>query len=100
LRRTERSTEEGLSRPALNLLRGSHAIGQISDVVLSAERNQQTDNEEEKDTSVLRVLKNRHTGDTGVCGKLRWNKETARLTEVLKEGDIFPVITSDDRGDF
>ena len=101
LRRTERSTEEGLSRPALNLLRGSHAIGQISDVVLSAERNQQTEDEEEKDTSVLRVLKNRHTGDTGICGKLHWDKETARLTEVLKEADAFPSVSpSDDQGDF
>ncbi len=101
LRRTERSTEEGLSRPALNLLRGSHAIGQISDIVLSAERNQQSDDEEEKDVSIMRVLKNRHTGDTGVCGKLRWDRETARLTEVLQEADVFPsVATTDTQGDF
>ena len=93
LRRTERSTEEGLSRPALNLLRGSHAIDQISDVVLSAERNQQSEDSDEKDVSILRVLKNRHTGDTGVCGQLRWDKDTARLKEILKESDAFSVNT-------
>lgn len=48
LRRTDRSAEEGLSKPALNLLRGSHAIGQISDVVISSERNQQSEDPEEK----------------------------------------------------
>ena len=49
----------------------------------------------------MRVLKNRHTGDTGVCGKLRWDRETARLTEVLQEADVFPsVATTDTQGDF
>ena len=103
LRRTERSTEEGLSRPALNLLRGSHAIGQISDVVLSAERNQQSEDSDEKDVSILRVLKNRHTGDTGVCGRLRWDKDTPRLKEILKESDAFSVdteVVTDSEGAF
>jgi len=86
LRRTERSTEEGLSRPSLNLLRGSHAIGQISDIVLSAERNQQSEDDDDKDTSTIRILKNRHTGDTGVCGSLKWDRDTARLQEVLDVG--------------
>ena len=98
LRRTERSAEEGLSRPALNLLRGSHAIGQISDIVISSERNQQSEDPNEKDISVLRVLKNRHTGDTGICGKLRWDKETARLIEI--EDLDANVFIRDDQGDF
>ena len=90
LRRTDRSAEEGLSKPALNLLRGSHAIGQISDVVISSERNQQSEDPEEKDVSTMRVLKNRHTGETGVCGTLRWDKETSRLIEVeSKEDSVF-----------
>ena len=101
LRRTDRSTEEGLSRPALNLLRGSHAIGQISDVVLSSERNQQSDNPEEKDVSVLRILKNRHTGETGTCGKLKWDRDTARLIELGTdtEQDMFKKV-EDSQGDF
>ena len=102
LRRTERSTEEGLSRPSLNLLRGSHAIGQISDIVLSAERNQQSEDGEEKDVSIIRILKNRHTGDTGVCGKLKWDRTTARLNEVTEEAKMFPNRTQEhtDQGDF
>jgi hypothetical protein len=34
---------------------------------------------------VLRVLKNRFTGDTGVAGMLRYFKETGRLAEVEME---------------
>ena len=102
LRRTERSVEEGLSRPSLNLLRGSHAIGQISDVVISAERNQQSEDNNEKDVSTLRILKNRHTGETGVCSKLLWDRDTARLTEDLKESSPFEAIDGghDNKGDF
>lgn len=38
----------------------------------------------------MRVLKNRHTGETGVCGTLRWDKETSRLIEVeSKEDSVF-----------
>ena len=101
LRRTERSTEEGLSRPALNLLRGSHSIGQISDIVLSAERPQQADEKSEKDTSTIRILKNRHTGETGICGQLYWNRDTARLSELNEEAELFTDrSTEDNQGDF
>ena len=95
LRRTERSVEEGLSRPSLNLLRGSHSIGQISDIVLSAERNQQTDDENDKDVSTLRILKNRYTGDTGVCGRLKRDRDTARLYSIADTERIF-----EPQGDF
>lgn len=64
----------------LGQLRGSHAIAQLSDIVIGLERNQQ--DQKLKHITTLRVLKNRWTGDTGVCGWLRYNTDTATLEEL------------------
>ncbi len=63
---------------SLSQLRGSHAIAQLSDLVIGLERNQQG---EESNTTTVRVLKNRFSGDTGVAGELYYNKDTGRLSE-------------------
>ena len=63
---------------SLRNLRGSQSIAQLSDMVLAAERNQQG---EESNTMLLRVLKNRFSGDTGVACYLIYDKATGRLTE-------------------
>lgn len=70
--------EEGAAT-SLAQLRGSAAIAQLSDIVIGAERNQQSDN---PDTTTFRVLKNRWTGDTGIAGQVEYNRETGRLLEV------------------
>ena len=70
--------EEG-AITSLSHLRGSHGIAQLSDIVLGCERNQQSD--EDKDTMTVRVLKNRYTGETGICTYLHYDKETGRLSE-------------------
>ncbi len=70
--------EEG-AQTSLAQLRGSAAIGQLSDIVIGAERDQQG---EEADVTTLRVLKNRWTGDTGVACQLEYSKQTGRMTEV------------------
>ena len=70
--------EEG-AITSLSHLRGSHGIAQLSDVVLGCERNQQSD--DYKDTMTVRVLKNRYTGDTGICTYLHYDNETGRLSE-------------------
>ncbi|ANS05490.1 DNA primase [uncultured phage_Deep1-GF2-KM23-C739] len=70
--------EEG-AITSLSHLRGSHAIAQLSDIVVGCERNQQS--EENKDTMTVRVLKNRYTGETGICTYLHYDKETGRLSE-------------------
>lgn len=74
---------------SLSALRGSHAIAQLSDIVLGMERNQQGDNPNE---TVVRVLKNRFSGDTGVACSLMYSKETGRLTEEAfsKEAEDVP----------
>jgi twinkle protein len=69
--------EEGAST-SLSQLRGSHAIAQLSDMVIGLERNQQGENPNE---TVFRVLKNRFSGETGEAGSLFYDKETGRLTE-------------------
>lgn len=69
--------EEGAST-SLSQLRGSHAIAQLSDIVIGLERNQQSDT---PNVTTIRVLKNRFTGDTGEAGNLYYSRETGRLSE-------------------
>lgn len=71
--------EEG-AVTSLSQLRGSHAIAQLSDIVIGLERNQQSDT---PNTTTVRVLKNRFTGDTGIAGELHYNRHTGRLTEEM-----------------
>jgi twinkle protein len=81
--------EEGGST-SLRQLRGSGAIGQLSDIVIGLERNQQ--DEENKDITRLRVLKNRWTGETGLSSVLRYD----RLTGLLSETAFIEEPSSDD----
>jgi twinkle protein len=76
-----KSHEEG-GATSLSQLRGSHAIAQLSDMVIGLERNQQSDNPNE---TTIRVLKNRFSGDTGLAGTLIFNKLTGRLTETFAD---------------
>lgn len=66
----------------LSHLRGSQSIAQLSDCVIALERNQQSDDPEEANTTVMRVLKSRYTGDVGFATKLLYDKESGRLSEV------------------
>lgn len=77
-----KSWNEG-RRVSLTDLRGSGGLEQISDVVISLERDQQGDN---ADVSIIRVLKNRDIGDTGIADTVKYNRETGRL---LPTDDIF-----------
>ena len=84
---SDRSHEEGVE-VNLGHLRGSHGIAQISDTVISLERNTQSDDPIESNTTTLRVLKCRYTGDVGICDKLFYDKKTGRL-EALKDMEEF-----------
>lgn len=67
--------EEG--RPvSITDLRGSGALRQLSDSIIALERNQQGDM---PNLVLVRVLKCRFTGDTGVAGYMEYNKETGWL---------------------
>ena len=75
-----RSHEQGRA-VSLHHLRGTQAIAQLSDAVIAAERDQQSKDEEEKNTTQLRVLKNRYSGITGPAGTLLYDINTGRLRE-------------------
>lgn len=77
--------EEG-AQTSLSQLRGSHAIAQLSDMVIGLERNQQG---EQPNETVFRVLKNRFSGETGEAGSLFYDKDTGRLTEVPPYQGVF-----------
>ena len=68
---------------SLSHLRGSQSIAQLSDCVIALERNQQSDSESESNTTKMRVLKSRYTGDVGTATKLLYDRETGRLNEVI-----------------
>ena len=63
----------------LSQLRGSHSISQISDAVIGLERNQQSDNN--SNDTILRVLKNRYSGEVGVASTLTYDLSNCRFSE-------------------
>lgn len=73
----DKGHEEGAAT-SLSQLRGSHAIAQLSHTVIGAERDQQGGNPL---VTMLRVLKCRFTGETGIAGYLAYDRKTGRLTE-------------------
>lgn len=79
LRRPHGTGHEEGGQTSLSQLRGSAAIAQLSDIVIGLERDQQ--DEKRKNQTVVRVLKNRFSGETGVLGYLDWDRDTGRLAE-------------------
>ena len=77
----DKGFEEG-KEVTLSHLRGSASIGHLSDAVIALERNQQSEDETEANTTVIRILKNRYTGDTGVAAHLYYDKDTGRMTSI------------------
>ena len=71
----------------LSHLRGSASIAHLSDCVIALERNQQAHDSMTANTTMLRILKNRYTGDTGAAGNLLYDRATGRLKE-LKDNKL------------
>jgi len=86
LRRVDgnRGHENGIET-GLNHLRGSQSIAQLSDCVISLERNQQAEDPIEASTTKVRVLKSRYTGDVGLATHLFYDKDSGRLSEIAME---------------
>lgn len=90
LKRTTGTAHEDGGKISLQDLRGSQSIAQLSDIVIGMERNQQHEDLEVRNTTCVRILKNRYTGQTGPACWLRYDIETGRMTEVAPpnvEGD-------------
>jgi len=75
------SFEEG-RLPSIDDIRGSGSIKQISFDIISFARNIVSDNEVERNTIKMRILKARQTGLTGNIKGVRYNYETGRLSAV------------------
>lgn len=67
---------------SLDDLRGSGSLKQLPDTILALERNQQSDDEQEKNLLKIRVLKCRFTGNTGLTDYVHFNKQTNRIEDV------------------
>lgn len=78
LKRPEGNTghEDG-AKVHLGQLRGSHAIAQLADICIALQKP----DDETTDSTELRILKNRFTGEVGSAGILNYNRDTGRLTE-------------------
>jgi twinkle protein len=76
-----RGHEEGAAT-SLAQLRGSGSIGQLADMVLGLERHAQADDPIERNTTRVRVIKNRYSGETGPACAVLYDKFTGRMTEV------------------
>lgn len=70
---------------SLSQLRGSGAIAQLSDAVITLERNSMAEDEEERHTTKVAVAKNRFNGFTGPACYLRFDLNTGRMLEVEEE---------------
>ena len=82
LKRPEgRGHEEGAAT-SLAQLRGSGAIGQLADMVLGLERHAQAEDPIERNTTRVRVIKNRYSGETGPACAVLYDKFTGRMTEM------------------
>ena len=101
LRRPQGQGHEDGAATSLSQLRGSAAIAQLSDMVIGLERNGQAENEVMRNTTTVRVLKNRFSGITGPATYLYYDKTTGRLTETGEPGqDDTPVFDNSPLADF
>jgi twinkle protein len=70
---------------SLSQLRGSGAIAQLSDAVITLERNSMSADATERHTTKVAVAKNRYSGLTGPACDLRYDVDTGRMFEVKLE---------------
>lgn len=81
LRRPSGKAHEDGGQISLAELRGSAAIAQLSDMVIGLERDQQNADPQVRNTTTVRVLKNRYAGLTGAACYLFYDKDTGRMIE-------------------
>jgi twinkle protein len=76
----DKGHEDGQS-VSLSQLRGSGAIAQLSDAVITLERNSMAEDEDKRHLTRVAVAKNRFSGDTGPACVLRYDSFTGRMIE-------------------
>jgi twinkle protein len=84
---SSKSHEEG-GEVSLAHLRGSHSIAQLSDMVYALERNQQETDETLANTTLVRILKNRYSGEVGPTTYLFYDKDSGRMSEISNPFEV------------
>jgi len=95
LRRGQGKAHEEGGQVSLAHLRGTQAIAQLSDAVIACERNQQSEDKDERNTTRLRVLKNRYAGITGQACDLKFDHQTGRINEMHDGVEAFKSTDAD-----
>jgi twinkle protein len=85
LKRPDTKGHEEGAATSLAQLRGSGSIAQLSDMVIGLERNGQAEDEKERNTTKVRVLKNRFSGITGPACHLLYSKDSGRMLEIEED---------------
>lgn len=98
LKRVANGAHEEGHTVSLSHLRGSQGIAQLSDMVLGLERDSQNEDELIRNTTLIRVLKNRFSGDTGPACYLRYDRTTGRQTEIDRS-EMEPSEAEEDTND-
>ena len=91
---TRRQEGKGLENGAeisLSSLRGTQGISQLSDAVIGLQRDQQHEDEKIRNTTEVRLLKSRFTGETGPAGHLYFSKSHNRLIEIEVTSNLEPL---------
>lgn len=70
---------------SLSQLRGSGAIAQLSDAVITLERNSMAQDDNERHQTKVSVAKNRYNGYTGPACTLKYDMDTGRMLEMQEE---------------
>src|SRR5512137_2845313 len=70
---------------SLSQLRGSGAIAQLSDAVITLERNSMSPDANVRHTTKVAVAKNRYNGLTGPACNLKYDLDTGRMYETVME---------------
>lgn len=83
LKRPDTKGHEEGAATSLAQLRGSGSIAQLSDMVIGLERNGQAEDVKDRNTTRVRVLKNRFSGITGPACSLLYSHDTGRMSEIL-----------------
>tara|TARA_R110002126_G_scaffold138283_1_gene282652 strand:+ start:315 stop:1934 length:1620 start_codon:yes stop_codon:yes gene_type:complete len=94
-RQSTKAHEEG-GKTSLSDLRGTAAIGQLSNMVFGLERDGQSDDTDIRDTTLIRVLKNRFSGLTGPSSMLKYSQVTGRLSEITWDQATDPEAMEDE----
>jgi twinkle protein len=96
LKKTQKAYEEG-DRITLQDLRGSGSLASVPNTVVALERDRQNPDTNIANTTIIRVLKNRLTGKSGVATCLYYDHGSGRLREVdFALDDTGKVLTDPD----